>query len=256
MIKPLKHSVIAAIIPPSASRDQSLPAALPDSKKLFKTGGNQGEDMKILAFNGSPRRKGNTATMLENAIAGASEKGADVEYFDLYKMEFSGCISCFTCKRLDKQRPVTCVVKDDLEPILEKVSEADAILIGTPVYFGVETAAARALIERLCFPYLNYEDYSKSHFPRRIPVGLIYTMNVTKELYDEMGYEVSFGRTQNFFGRIFGSCEIVMAHNTTQYDDYSKYEANAPAEVKKAYREAHFDDDCQNARNLGQRLAG
>lgn len=44
--------------------------------------------MKILAFNGSPRRKGNTATMLESAIAGASEKGADVEYFDLYKMEF------------------------------------------------------------------------------------------------------------------------------------------------------------------------
>jgi len=211
--------------------------------------------MKILAFNGSPRPKGNTATMIENAISGADENGAEVELFNLYKMKFSGCISCFSCKRLDKERPIVCVVEDDLKPVLEKVRGIDAMLIATPVYFGSETAATRALIERLCFPYLNYADYTNSHFPRRIPVGLIYTMNIPNELFKTMGYDISLGRTRATLEREFGSCKMVLANNTTQYNDYSLYEANATSEAKKAYRDAHFSNDCQNARQLGEQLA-
>jgi len=210
--------------------------------------------MKILAFNGSPRLKGNTATMLDNAISGARDNGAEVELFNLYKMQYSGCVSCFTCKRLDKQRPIVCVVKDDLQPVLEKVRDIDAILIATPVYFGSETAATRALIERLCFPYLNYADYTNSHFPRRIPVGLIYTMNIPREMMETMGYDISFGRTKATLAREFGACEMVMANNTKQYDDYSKYEANAPGEEKQRYRDTHFSADCQQARLLGEQL--
>lgn len=211
--------------------------------------------MKIMAFNGSPRLKGNTATMLQHAVGGARDKGADVETFDLYKMKFSGCVSCFTCKRLDKKRPIICAVKDELQPVLEKIPTVDAILIATPVYYGSETASTRALIERLCFPYLNYADYSNSHFPRRIPVGLIYTMNVPPEMLDTLGYNVTFGRTRQTLAREFGSCAMVMACNTTQYDDYSRYEANATGEAKKAYRDAHFEKDCGCARDLGAQLA-
>lgn len=210
--------------------------------------------MKILAFNGSPRLNGNTATMLNHAVAGAESKGAVVETFNLYRMKFSGCVSCFTCKRLDKERPVVCAVKDELQPVLEKVRTIDAIIIATPVYFGSETASTRALIERLCFPYLNYADYANSHFPRRIPVGLIYTMNVPTEMVDSFGYNVTFGRSRQTLAREFGDCEMVMACNTTQYDDYSKYEANATPEAKKEYRDAHFGDDCRSARELGERL--
>ena len=191
----------------------------------------------------------------DSAITGARENGAEVEVFNLYKMQFSGCVSCFSCKRLDRERPIVCVVEDDLKPVLEKVCGIDAILIGTPVYYGSESAATRALIERLCFPYLNYADYTKSHFPRRIPVGLIYTMNIPSELMKTMGYDVTFGRTQATLEREFGSCKMVLANNTTQYNDYSLYEANATGEAKKAYRDAHFSDDCLNARLLGEQLA-
>jgi multimeric flavodoxin WrbA len=211
--------------------------------------------MKILAFNGSPRLKANTATMLDNAISGARENGAEVELFNLYKMQYSGCVSCFSCKRLDKERPMVCVVEDDLKPVLEKVCGIDAIIIATPVYYGSESAATRALIERLCFPYLNYADYTHSYFPRRIPVGLIYTMNIPVELFETMGYGVNFGRTRATLEREFGSCKMVLANNTTQYNDYSLYEANATSEAKKAYRDAHFNNDCQNARQLGVQLA-
>lgn len=211
--------------------------------------------MKILAFNGSPRLKGNSAIMLEHAISGARDKGAEVELFNLYKMQFSGCISCFSCKRLDRERPIVCAVKDDLRPVLEKVRDIDALLIATPVYYGCESAACRALIERLCFPYLNYADYTKPHFPRRIPVGLIYTMNVTREMFDSMRYDICLGRTHDTLAREFGSCTMVLANNTTQYNDYSLYEANATGEEKKAYRDAHFDTDCAKARQLGEKLA-
>ncbi len=210
--------------------------------------------MKVLAFNGSPRLNGNTATMLDSAIQGARAKGANVELFNLYKMQYSGCISCFSCKKLDKKRPIICAVNDDLKPVLEKVREADAIIIATPVYYGSETAATRALIERLCFPYLNYADYASSHIPHPIATGLIYTMNVPAELVDTLGYNVTFGRTRDTLARELGSCEIIMANNTTQYSDYSKYEANATAEEKKAYKDAHFGDDCEHARQLGERL--
>lgn len=211
--------------------------------------------MNVLAFNGSPRRKGNTAAMLDSAVSGARENGAKVETFDLYKMKFSGCVSCFSCKRLDRERPIVCAVEDDLKPVLEKVRGIDAMLIATPVYFGSETAAVRALIERLCFPYLNYADYTQSHFPKKIPVGLIYTMNIPSEMMDTMGYDVTLGRTRSTLEREFGSCRMVVANNTTQYNDYSLYEANATGEEKKAYRDAHFSNDCQNARQLGVHVA-
>jgi multimeric flavodoxin WrbA len=211
--------------------------------------------MRILAFNGSPRLKANTATMLGCAISGARENGAEVELFNLYRMQFSGCISCFSCKRLDTERPIVCAVEDELKPVLEKVRGIDAMIIATPVYYGSESAATRALIERLCFPYLNYADYTASHFPRRIPVGLIYTMNIPPERFKTMGYDVTFGRTRATLEREFGSCKMVLANNTTQYSDYSLYEANATGEEKRAYRAAHFSHDCRNARQLGAQLA-
>lgn len=178
--------------------------------------------------------------MLDSAISGARENGAEVEVFNLYKMQFSGCVSCFSCKRLDRERPIVCVVKDDLKPVLEKVCGIDAILIATPVYYGSESAATRALIERLCFPYLNYADYTRSHFPRRIPVGLIYTMNIPRELMETMGYDVTLSRTRATLEREFGSCKMVLANNTTQYNDYSLYEGNATGEEKRAYRGCAF----------------
>jgi len=210
--------------------------------------------MKVLAFNGSPRKGWNTATMLEHALKGAESAGAETELIHLYKHNFSGCISCFACKRKDRKEVGVCAVKDDLQPILDKVREADALIVGTPVYFGGETASTRAFLERLMFPYLNYENYAESFFPRKIKTGLIYTMNVNAELAETLGYPAVFERPRSFMARTFGSCEVVTANYTTQYSDYSKYEANAPEADKLAYRAAHFENDCRKAFDMGAAL--
>ena len=54
--------------------------------------------MNILAINGSPRKSGNTATLLNKALEGAASQGAKTELFHLYDLNFKGCISCFACK--------------------------------------------------------------------------------------------------------------------------------------------------------------
>ena len=122
--------------------------------------------MKIMAFNGSPRRKKwNTVTLLEHALEGARSQGAEVELVQLYALRHSGCVSCFSCKRLDRKADGVCAVMDDLTPVLERVREADALIIGSPVYYGTESSGTRALLERLCFPYNRYARDRKTLFP-------------------------------------------------------------------------------------------
>ena len=80
--------------------------------------------MKVMAFNGSPRKKRwNTITLLENALEGAQSAGAETELVHLYDLSFSGCISCFSCKKIERKENGVCAVKDDLTPILVQIKE-------------------------------------------------------------------------------------------------------------------------------------
>jgi len=69
--------------------------------------------MKVMAFNGSPRKKWNTATLLEKALEGASSKGAETELIHLYDLNYKGCISCFSCKM--KNHPATVIASTALD---------------------------------------------------------------------------------------------------------------------------------------------
>jgi len=83
--------------------------------------------MKVMAFNGSPRREWNTATLLEKALEGAASMGAETELVYLYDLDFKGCRSCFECKLKGGKSYGKCAVRDDLRPILNKVEHADVI---------------------------------------------------------------------------------------------------------------------------------
>ena len=100
--------------------------------------------MRVVAFNGSPRKNGNTATLLGKALEGAQSAGAEGELFNLYEYAYKGCVSCLACKRIDTKHPGRCAVRDELTPLLEKTLAADVLLVGTPVYLGTETSGTRA----------------------------------------------------------------------------------------------------------------
>lgn len=212
--------------------------------------------MKVMAFNGSPRKKGwNTVTLLEKAIQGAASAGADAELIQLYDLAFSGCISCFSCKRIDRREDGVCAVQDDLTPVLDRIREADALIIGTPVYYGAESASTRAFLERLHFPYTKYAKDGKSLFPRRIKTALIYTMNATDEMIRKYGFDRLFGMSKMFMEMKFGTCELLLSTDTLQYDNYDEYESGMFDKAQKIERhETVFPEDCRRAFELGIRI--
>lgn len=95
-------------------------------------------NMKFFAINGSPRSKCNTAQLLNESLKGIKSiiSDAETEIINLYDIPFNGCKSCFACKKINGRHYGKCVYKDDFKPILEKIVQADGIILGSPVYFG------------------------------------------------------------------------------------------------------------------------
>ena len=214
--------------------------------------------MNVIAINGSPRKKWNTAAMLENVLSGAASKGAKTELIHLYDYDYKGCHSCFACKTKDGKSYGRCAVRDGITPVLEKIyNDADALVLGTPFYFGTMTGMMRSFTERLMFPYLVYSIPPVSLFPRKIKTAFIYTMNVGEDHFKEVNYPVHIGGNEWVLGRLFGApAESLTAFATKQFDDYSKYvfSMGDPVErVKNA--EKTFPEDCKKAYELGVRLA-
>jgi len=211
--------------------------------------------MKLIAINGSPRKSKNTAILLNKALEGAASQGAETELIQLYDQNYKGCISCFACKLKDGKSYGKCAVKDDLTPILEKVANADAIILGSPIYFGAVTGGMRSFVERFMFPYLVYDTSYSSLFGRKIPTGFIYTMNVNNQQMKDVGYEQGLKFVENAMERLFGSFESLIVNDTYQFNDYSKYVVTAFDEKKKAQvKKDQFPKDCKNAFDMGVRF--
>jgi len=218
----------------------------------FITGLFQHHIMKLLAFNGSPRKKWNTATLLRHALEGAESEGAKTELIHLYDLGYQGCTSCFACKRIGGKSYGRCAMDDDLTPVLKKAKKADAILIGSPIYLGSTSGMTRCFLERLIFPYLVYDPEGSTLFKRKIRTGFIYTAGATEEMLRERGFDRNVKIAESLMERIFGSCESMFATDTLQFSDYAKYMATRfDEEAKKKRREEVFPADCENARELG-----
>ncbi|RJP22219.1 MAG: flavodoxin family protein [Candidatus Abyssobacteria bacterium SURF_5] len=104
--------------------------------------------MKVLGFNGSPRKNGNTQTVIEAVLKGAASKGAETRLVNLNELNVKGCQGCDACKK----KIGVCVQKDDLSPLLQEMKSADAIVLGTPIYWYHVSSQFKALVDRCyCF---------------------------------------------------------------------------------------------------------
>lgn len=209
--------------------------------------------MKIIAVNGSPRKKWNTQILLEKFLEGAEETGAKTEMINLYDIQYKGCISCFACK-LKGNLLTKCAMKDDLEDVLQKICECDILVLGSPIYFTSVTGEMKSFMERLLFPYTSYEG-KQSSFGKKINTAFIYTMNAPSFALPLIGYNKLFKYNQKLMKHIFGSCKSLIVTSTYQFDDYSKY-AMTYFDGKKRLkrRETVFIEECQKAFNLGKKL--
>jgi len=212
--------------------------------------------MNIIAFNGSPRKEWNTATLLKKALEGAESHGAKTELVHLYDLKYKGCISCFACKEKGGKSYGRCAVRDDLMPVFAKIKAADALIFGSPVYLGSVTGEMQSFLERLVFPYLTYTDPPETLFPKKISTGFIYTMGLPEEMMKDAGYEQRFANTEKFLTRIFGSSEKLLCFDTYQFKDYSMVIATRfDPEAKLKRRQEIFPVDCQKAFEMGAHFA-
>ena len=210
--------------------------------------------MKVIAINGSPRKDWSTHVLLDNCLRGAEEAGAETELINLYDVNYKGCTSCFACKR--KGTLVNqCVVKDEMEPILQKICECDALVLGSPVYMENVTGEMRSFWERLLFPYMSYE-LKPSHFNKKINTAYIYTMNLPKLVLPVVGYYSFINDHKRKMKSVFGKkSKALLVTSTYQFDDYSKYAVKVfSGEKRKRRRENVFPHDCEKAFNLGRWL--
>jgi len=99
--------------------------------------------MKILGIVCSPRLHGNTEILMQEALKSAEEEGAEVELFKLSGKTIYPCDGCDSCVKSGK-----CRINDDMEPLYQKMAEADGIIFGTPVYFWSVCAQAKIIIDR------------------------------------------------------------------------------------------------------------
>jgi multimeric flavodoxin WrbA len=212
--------------------------------------------MKVIAVNGSPRKKWNTATLLQKTLEGAASQGAETELIHLYDLNYKGCRSCFACKTKEGPSYGRCAAKDGLSPLLQEIESCDSLILGSPIYFGTSSGQMRSFLERLMFPYWTYNDPPQCLFPKPINAGFVYTMNATEEWLKQLGIDRHLRFNERILKMEFGTFESLYCYDTYQFEDYSKIVVDRFDPEKKAKRRQEvFPEDCQRAYDLGVRFA-
>ncbi len=101
--------------------------------------------MKVVAFNGSPRKKGNTYHAIQTVFKELKKEGIKTELIQLGGTNIKGCRACYECFKNKNKR---CIQDDELNVFIEKMVEAEGIIIGSPTYFSNVSTEVKALIER------------------------------------------------------------------------------------------------------------
>ena len=140
---------------------------------------------KIVAIYGSPRRKGNTATLLKKAIEGARDSGADVEEIVLRDLKISPCLEIYGCLQAGE-----CAIKDDFQMVRDKILNAQGLILASPVFFYTVSSHTKMLMDR--FQSLWVKKYWVDKTPREQQTnsrkGLFISVGATKgkKLFDGM----------------------------------------------------------------------
>jgi multimeric flavodoxin WrbA len=159
------------------------------------------ENIIIIALNGSPKREGNTATLMRWVLEGCIQEGAQVEWINLVDQDVSFCRGCHSCLLTNE-----CAIQDDLLVIFNKLEKADGIIVGSPVYSGQATAILKTLQDRLTLLKLFTGILSSAKTIGVTTSGIAPTKKLGKNL-------------ANFFGRKVGIVGIKCASLKSGYQN-------------------------------------
>jgi multimeric flavodoxin WrbA len=148
--------------------------------------------MKIIAFNGSPRKNGNTEILLKETVRGIQDSGSTVDIFHLNLMKIKPCQDCGSCNETGK-----CVFKDDMEKAYDAIRKADRIILASPIFFFALSAQSKLMIDRCqslwCEKYLMKKPLEPGRYGRK---GLLMLVGGMKK---DIGVQCSEACAKAFF---------------------------------------------------------
>ena len=138
---------------------------------------------EILAISGSPRRKGNTATLLDRAVQGAVDTGARVEKIVLRDLEMSPCLEIYGCKESGR-----CIIQDDFQKVYDQLLACRGLILASPIFFYTVSAHVKILMDRCQSLWVKKYWIDKTPFGKWEPIrkGLFISVGATrgKKLFD------------------------------------------------------------------------
>ncbi len=137
--------------------------------------------MKVLGIMGSPRRQSNTEILLDKALEGAAETGAEVEKILISKLKITPCLEIYACLK-----DGNCSIKDDMRGLYDKLVEADHVILASPIFFYGITAQAKALVDRCQALWVRKHVLKTGLDDSRVRRGLFISVGATKgeKLFD------------------------------------------------------------------------
>jgi multimeric flavodoxin WrbA len=137
--------------------------------------------MKVLGIMGSPRKKSNTDILLDKALEGAGEAGAEVEKIMVSKLKISPCLEIYACLK-----DGNCSIKDDMQLLYKKLLEADHIIFASPMFFYGITSQAKAIIDRCQALWVGRHVLGMGKEDKRVRRGAFIAIGATqgKKLFD------------------------------------------------------------------------
>jgi multimeric flavodoxin WrbA len=175
--------------------------------------------MKIVCLLGSPREKGNSATIANRFCDTAEKLGAEVQTFSLNKLEYRGCQGCMACKtKLDR-----CVLEDDLTGVLEAVRETDVLVLASPVYYWDVSSQMKAFVDRT-FSYL-VPDFLTNPNRSRLASGKKLVFIQVQGNPDESMFNNVFPKFDYFFkGYGFSETHLIRAYGVRELGEVAAHE--------------------------------
>ncbi|NWF77836.1 MAG: flavodoxin family protein [Chloroflexi bacterium] len=137
--------------------------------------------MKVLGIMGSPRRHSNTEILLDKALEGAQEAGAEVEKVLVSKLKISPCLEIYACRK-----DGNCAIKDDMQLLYDKLLEADHIILASPIFFYGITSQTKAVVDRCQALWMRRHVLGIGKEDARARRGLFISVGATrgKKLFD------------------------------------------------------------------------
>ena len=201
--------------------------------------------MKTIVINAGPKRRDCNARLAKSSLEGAESVGAEVEYVDLYKLNLSGCRVCLICK--NDEDVCKCFWRDELSPLIERIFDADCVLIAAPIFFSQPTSHYMALFERMIYCMVSYKTGNK--FKGKVNVGLFYTINYPMD-YFEKSVRPHMKQSEDLLKMLNGNVVI------ETYQNISKNMSSSSTDDELKLKREQFARDLESVFEIGAELSG